>query len=143
MRKLSSAALGLLIALVFLTACGPTFQAGDPTNPIEISAEDMWDEFVANKEDAAGRYDGERVTVTGTIAEISEAFMGSPCIMLENGVVSIPDGIFCYFPDGFNVHDYSIGETITVAGTCSLAIHIAGDDTPFISIRNATVISSP
>lgn len=143
MKKLCSVILVSLVALATIFSVKQWSLKGKSEEPIKISAEDLWNEFIADKDNATDRFDGNPISVTGTIAEISEDFMGSPCILLENGVNSIPDGIFCRLQDGFNVHDYQIGDTITVTGTCSLAIHIAGDDTPFISIENAEVENTP
>lgn len=142
MKKLFIAGLFLLVVLVVASGCSPTDQVS-ASEAIKVSAEGMWSEFAADMDAAAKQFDGSLVTVTGMIAEVHEMFMGFPCILLENGVDSIPDGIFCYFPEGFNVHNYSVGETITVTGVCSLAIHVAGEETPFISIKNAEIAYSP
>ena len=61
--------------------------------------------------------------------------MGHPCILLENGIDSVPDGIFCMFPEGYDVSAPQTGETLTVTGVCSIGSNIAGDDTqPYIYI---------
>lgn len=142
MKRLSVFGLVLLIASVVISGCSPIGPSRE-SEAIEVSAELMWSEFAADMDAATKQFDGSLVTVTGMIAEVHETFMGSPCILLENGVDSIPEGIFCYFPKEFNVHNYSAGETITVTGVCSLAIHVAGKETPFISIKNAEIASSP
>lgn len=131
----------LTIGLLFLCICTNSACTTTPLNtdtPIEITAENLWTEFVSDQDAAKKRFDGSQVSVTGMVAETAKVFMGKPCILLENGVVSTPDGIFCYFPDDFDITQYKIGETITVLGICSLAVHIAGEDTPFISIDCAS-----
>lgn len=110
------------------------------TSEIALTAEDLWSAFTSDRNAAEAQYGGETISLTGEIAEVSDAFMGKPCILLENGADSIPDGIFCFFPPNFDVSDYSDGDTITVSGECSIALHIAGDDTPFISLRNSKIV---
>lgn len=127
----------LALCICITSACTATSPNTD--TPIEITAENLWTEFVSDRDAAREHFDGSQVAVSGVIAETAEAFMGKPCILLENGVVSIPDGIFCYFPNDFDVTQYNVGDTITVLGTCSLAIHVAGDDSPHISIYEASV----
>ena len=98
-------------------------------NPMEFSAEDLWREFKYDRTYAKKSLDGKIISVTGIVVEQGENFLMHPCIVLENGEDSIPDGIFIMFPDGFDVFQYHIGEEITVVGRCSLAVHLAGDDT--------------
>lgn len=138
--KRKTASIILLVLCACILAYMPlTASKDNPSDAVEISAEDLWDEFVSDKKAASVRFEGSRVVVTGSVAEIAEAFMGYPCILLENGVVSIPDGIFCFFPQEFDVTAYNIGDVITVSGWCSVAIHIAGEDVPFISIEDASI----
>lgn len=96
---------------------------------IEITAEDLWDKYKYDRTYAEATLDDKTLSLTGIIADITEQFMGYPCILLENGEDTIPDGIFVMFPDGFDVFQYSIGEEITIMGRCSPTIHLAGDDT--------------
>lgn len=98
-----------------------------PKEAIVVDAVDLWKEMKYGGNDLT-EYDGLLYEITGEVAEISDSFMGHPCILLENGESTIPEGFFIMFPDGFDVSRYSIGEIVTVNGTCSPAIHIAGDD---------------
>lgn len=107
--------------------------------PIEISAVDLWNFFIEDKDTAKNRFDGQLIFVSGSVAEVSDAFMGSPCVLLENGIDSIPDGIFCLFPENSldQVIGLEFGEDITVQGTCSVGIPLEGEGMPYIFINNA------
>lgn len=108
--------------------------------PIEITAEDLWRAFKYDQTAAKEKYDDKLISVTGTIAEGPAEFMQEMCILLENGERSIPDGIFCMFPIEKDLSSYHVGQKVTIVGRCSLAIHIAGDDTnPYISILDAEI----
>lgn len=115
----------IAFALIAIIGCAST----DYSSPVEITSERLWEEFCIDKKTASSVYENNLLSVSGIIAEIIDNFLGYPCILLENGVDSIPDGIFIMFPDGFDVFQYHIGEEITVVGRCSLAVHVAGDDT--------------
>lgn len=108
----------------------PSYQYSEPEHkPIEISAEQLWREFKYDRTYANKSLDNKIIAVTGIVVEQTENFMLHPCVLLENGEDSIPDGIFIMFPEGFDVFQYHLGEEITIVGRCSPAIHIAGDDT--------------
>ena len=139
MKRKTASIILLVLCACILAYMLLTAPKDNPSDVVEISAEDLWSEFVSDKKATSARFDGSRVAVTGSVAEIAEAFMGYPCILLENGVVSIPDGIFCFFPQEFDVTAYNIGDVITVSGRCSVGTHIAGEDVPFITIREASV----
>lgn len=110
------------------------------TIPIEITAEDLWRAFKYDRTAAKEKYDDKLISVTGTIAEGPAEFMQEMCILLENGERSIPDGIFCMFPIEKDLSSYHVGQTVTIVGKCSLAIHIAGDDTnPFINVYSSEI----
>lgn len=112
------------------TSLTPSYQYTEPEHkPIEISAEELWREFKYDRTYAKKSLDDKMIAVTGIVVEQTDNFMQHPCVLLENGEDSIPDGIFIMFPDGFDVFQYHIGEEITVIGRCSPAIHVAGDDT--------------
>ena len=136
MKRFLMIAFAVLLAI--LSGC---MQTGDE-QVISVSAEDIWNEFETNREAATGTYDDAILYLSGSVAEISDSFMGSPCVLLENGVVSIPDGIFCMFPESSleQVQGLEIGEQVTIYGRCSVGINIAGDDTPFISIMDAELV---
>ena len=136
-RKILASVLFVLLFIPF-TACT---HLPEKTVPIKISAETLWDEFASDGVAATATYDGNIVAVTGVVAETAQMFMNQPCILLENGVVSIPDGIFCFFSSDFDASNYNKGETITVYGVCAVATHIAGESAPFISIEEASVLS--
>ncbi len=107
---------------------------------IVVTAEQLWTEIKYGDTSDLLKYEGNRLTVSGIVAESASMFMGSPCILLENGENSIPDGIFCVFVDDAAIDEYSIGQSITVCGVCSLGTHIAGDDTnPYIFIKEAQI----
>lgn len=126
------------VLLVALSGCTQT----EYEQVISVSAEEIWNEFEIDQGTATKTYDDALLYLSGSVAEISDSFMGSPCVLLENGVVSIPDGIFCMFPEDSleQVQDLEIGEQVTIYGRCSVGIHIAGDDTPFISIMDAELV---
>lgn len=109
---------------------------------ISVSSEEMWNEFEINWDTATRTYDDNFLYLSGSVAEINDSFMGSPCVLLENGVVSVPDGIFCMFPKDSleQVLALEIGAQVTIYGKCSIGIHIAGDDTPFIYIMDAELV---
>ncbi len=124
--------------LVILSGC---MQVKDQ-QVISVSAEEMWNEFEIDRDEADRTYDDTLLYLSGSVAEISDSFMGSPCVLLENGVVSIPDGIFCMFPEDSleQVQALELGEQVTIYGKCSIGIHIAGEDTPFIYIMDAELV---
>lgn len=126
-------AIVLVLAVLWMISAAdriPLFPSSeDAYQEIEINAEDLWDTFKYDRTYAEAALDDKTLSLTGIIADITEQFMGYPCILLENGEDTIPDGIFVMFPEGFDVFQYSIGEEITVIGRCSPAIHLAGDDT--------------
>lgn len=127
-----------LILFVFMSGC---MQIKD-NQVISISAESLWSEFEKDQDTATEVYDDTLLYLSGSVVEISDSFMGSPCVLLENGVVSIPDGIFCMFPEDSleEVQALEIGEQITVYGKCSVGIHAAGDETPFISVLDSQLV---
>lgn len=127
----------LVFAIVFILN---TTHKSIPASEIALTAEDLWSTFTSDRNLAKAQYGGKTISLTGKIAEVTDAFMGKPCILLENGVDSIPDGIFCFFPPDFNISGYSAGDIITISGECSVALHVAGDDTPFISLRDSKVV---
>lgn len=139
MKRKTASVILLVLCSCILAYMLLTESKDNSSEAVEISAEDLWSEFVSDKKAASARFEGNRVIVTGSVAEIAEAFMGRPCILLENGVVSIPDGIFCLFPQEFDVTAYNIGDVVTISGRCSVGIHIAGEDVPFIFIKEASV----
>lgn len=126
-------AIVLVVALLWMISATDRIhlfpKSEDSYKTIEITAEDLWDTYKYDRTYAEATLDDKTLSLTGIIADITEQFMGYPCILLENGEDTIPDGIFVMFPDGFDVFQYSVGEEITVIGRCSPAIHLAGDDT--------------
>ena len=112
-------------------------------DPLEITATELWSEFRQNGSNSKAKYDGTLLIISGQVAEVSESFMGQPCILLENGEDSVPDGIFCFFPvqSAESVVSVEVGNSVTVLGVCSVAVHIAGEKTPFISIESASFIT--
>ena len=136
MKRFFIVAFSLL--LVILSGC---MQIKDE-RVISVSAEKMWNEFEIDRDEADRTYDDAFLYLSGSVAEISDSFMGSPCVLLENGVVSIPDGIFCMFPESSleQVQALEVGQQVTIYGRCSIGIHIAGDDTPFIYIMDAELV---
>ena len=92
-----------------------------------------------DKEEAESYYRGKTVRITGLVAEKTENFLNEPCILLENGVTSIPDGIFCFLSNANDLLICEIGSTVTIEGECSFGIEIYGDAI-WISLKNATVI---
>ena len=128
------------ILVIIFSGCSVSTPAqdGNDLSVIEISAENLWQEFESDRDAAKDKFDGCILAITGSVAEISESFMGQPCILLENGIDSIPDGIFCFFPSNTDLNGTELGDIITINGTCSVGIHVAGDDTPFISINDAS-----
>lgn len=126
-----------IAAFFFFAACDAVPQSLEPA---KITAVSLWAEFETNRVAAEEKYIGAKILLTGEISEMTDAFMGKPCILLENGVDSIPAGIFCFFHDSFDVSVYSPGETITVSGTCFVMLNIAGDDTPYIYIDAAEIV---
>ena len=132
----------LFLLFLSLCSCSIEFEHSQSKAAIQVSAEDLWSEFKHNRDSALYAYDGREIVVSGEIAESPGIFMQQPCIILENGEDCIPDGIFCMFPEGYDVESYNVGETISVQGRCSLAMHLAGDDTnPFIFIYDSCVLS--
>ena len=129
--------INMLVMVLVLTLCASACSSGKSAEPVEIHATMLWSEFVSDIETAANKYDGCLMAITGTIAEMPGSFMGEPCILLENGADTIPNGIFCFFNDEAELESLECGDTVTVSGTCSVAMHIASDQTPFVSIESA------
>jgi hypothetical protein len=134
--------LALFVSVLFFF-CFSCFYKASEGNVIETSAEDMWIEFVDNRDSAEKKFDGADIVLTGTISEVSESFMGKPCILLENGADSIPDGIFCFFDDVTVLSRVSIGDNISVEGVCSLGSEIWGNDSLFIFVECTLLVESP
>ena len=109
------------------------------TNTINITAEQLWCEFKYNRDTARKLYDDKSICLSGVVAEPPTIFMDLPCLLLENGEDSIPDGIFCFFADGYDLSKYEVGQEVFITGRCNLAIHLAGDDTnPMICFHNCS-----
>ena len=113
----------------------------DEPDKIEISAVDLWKEFDYNADAATQKFQGASLLVSGTISEISDNFMGSPCILLENGVDTIPAGIFCFLlkSDADYMLNLNVGDEIAIIGTCNVALNFSESSSPFISIEDASI----
>ena len=139
-RKIIIALLCLVCALIFADLI---FDIKDfslrSAQSFEISAEILWDEAVANELKAKQTYDGNAIVVTGVVAEKAASFMGKPCIVLENGADSIPDGIFCYMQTSEMLSECDIGNEITVAGICSFGVTFAGENMPYIFLDDCVI----
>lgn len=138
MRKIISILFYLILLCFAFVGCTADISAVN--EDIFVTAEQLWTDIKHGDASSLSKYEGKRITVTGIVAESASQFLGSPCILLENGVDSIPDGIFCMFFDDAAIGEYNIGQSITVCGVCSLGTHIAGDDTnPYIFIKEAQI----
>lgn len=115
----------IILSVVLLSLFHQEKDAVD--DAIAVNAVDLWIEMKYGENDIAD-YDGVLYEITGEVSEVADFFMGHPCIVLENGEDTIPEGFFIMFPEGFDVFQYSVGETITITGKCSPGLHIYGDD---------------
>lgn len=144
MRKLISFILAIIIVLLVVDLCFdiketlvPSFKGNEEI--LKISAKKMWAEFEADEETARKYYDGKTVRITGKVAEKTENFLNKPCILLENGVDSIPDGIFCFLANAEDLNFCEVESEITIIGTCEFGIEIYGDGI-WICLYNSRVI---
>lgn len=113
------------------------------TAPIEVSAPDMWQEFLDDSAGAEKKYGGKTVTLTGSVSEIAESFMGSPCVLLENNSEKPPAGIFCFFSDLSSLSGLSVEDEVTIVGTLNIGVDIYGDEAPYIFIESDSITPLP
>jgi len=130
----------LLLVCLLLSSCSLEEAKTQEKAVLEVSAETLWSDFKYDRDMAESIYKDKQIIVTGKIAEPPTIFLQQPCILLENGEDSVPDGIFCMFAAGYDIHSYGVGEIISVHGRCTLAAHIAGDaSNPYIYIEDACI----
>lgn len=132
MRKIIRSILVVIIIVLVVDLCFDIKEILIPplSNDKEIlnvSAERMWAAFEADKESSEKYYKGKTVSITGNVAEKAEIFLNEPCILLENGVDSIPDGIFCFLSNADDLERCEIGDEITITGECGFGVEIYGD----------------
>lgn len=136
----------LVICLLLLLVSAWLYIDTGSKNTAEVqlssTVSDLWSEFGNDDEAAKNKYDGKFVIVTGKISELEKSFMGSPCILLDHGADVIPTGIFFFFQDGFDVYKYNVGDTVKIAGTCSVPVHLAGENNPYIFFYESEVLSA-
>ena len=140
MRKVVIAVLciaAIVLAADLISDISSWFDPGQ-TAPLSVSAIEMWEEFEADKNKAEDFYRNKTVSITGVVAEKAENFLNKPCVLLENGVDSIPDGIFCFLANASELEDCEIGSTVTITGECSFGVEIYGDGI-WISLYNSSV----
>jgi len=86
--------------------------------PIQITAQQLYDEYEANEIAADQKYKGKIIEVSGKVNKISKsAFGDEPLITLDAGVLS---SIFCYFHESYESQLAKLvkGQSVIVQGVC-------------------------
>jgi hypothetical protein len=85
--------------------------------PAEVTAAVLMAAYVASRRAADAEYKNKQVVVSGVIANVGKDVIGSPFVSLETG--SSSRRVECRFKDEAGLAQLSVGEKITIEGTCT------------------------
>lgn len=87
---------------------------------IEVTAEQLYDEYYANQVAADAKYKGKIVKVTGVVSSIGKDILDAPYVVLTSGEV-FEWGVQCTFSeaDESALAQLSKGQTISIQGKVS------------------------
>lgn len=91
----------------------------DGQKVLPLTADQLWEAYQGDLESADQEYTGALVSVTGTVMEITE-FMHKPCVSLNVSGGPFAASVICMFDgSGGQNPSCSVGDMVTIVGTCS------------------------
>lgn len=124
-KNIASAALLGLFAFLAVGSINTTDSATDKTaseqSSYDLTADQLYTEYEANKVAAESKYNNKVVTITGPIQRIGRELAGRAYLVIGGSSGLGLDGVQCLFPEGQEsaISQLSGGQSVTAKGKVS------------------------
>jgi hypothetical protein len=109
---------GIILGLFLFTACGgKTTTAPNPTEPIDITAAQLYKEYTESVTAADKQYQDKTLSVAGVVKEIGKDQSGTPSLLIT-GSTDDTNGVYCLFNADYDtvLAKLTIGQKVTITG---------------------------